>query len=204
MMRRWMVALWLIGAYVVAWSQGDPVPAEGAAQAERARIESLREKKTLELDAQDAACLSKFAVTDCQNQVGVRRRQMLSELKAREAALNGVERRQKGDDQLKQGQAKEAENRQRQLDSQATAEKLVLEDRQKTQRDKQRAHQQQAQPVGGKAAAVKSGPLVDAQTVQKNREAYLEKQTALEKRRKDRDQRVMDAGKAGPPLPLAP
>lgn len=207
MTRKWLIGLWLSGACAMAWSHGDPGQAENSAQAaqtERARIDSLREKKTVELDAEDAACLSKFAVTDCQNQVGVRRRQMLSELKAQDAVLNDAERLQKGEDQLKQGQAKEVENRQRQLEAQATAEKLGLEDRQQSQSNKQRAHQQQAQTVRSRASAAKFGPVLDAQTIQKNRQAYLEKQKAFEKRRQERDQRVMDAGKGVPPLPLAP
>ena len=187
----------------MAWSQGDLGQAGGAAQAERARIESLREKKTNELDAEDAACLSRFAVTDCQNRVGVRRRQMLFEFKAQEAVRNVAERRQKGEDQLKkQGQVKLGENRQWQLEAQAAAEKLGLEDRQQAQSDKQRAHQRQAQPMGSKLVIVKSGLGMDAKTVEKNREAYLEKQKALEKRRKERDQRLLDHGKGGPSLPL--
>ncbi len=176
---------------------------EGA-QTERARIEGLRQKKTVELDAEDAACLSRFAVADCQNRVSVQRRQMLSDLKRQETSLSAAERQQKGEEQLQRGTAKAEENVQRQLETQATAEKRRLEDRQKAQSDKQRVHREQAQPAGSKAGPSKSGSVMDAMTVAKNREAYLEKQKALEKRRQTRDQRLLDHGKGSAPLPLAP
>ncbi|MES2583895.1 MAG: hypothetical protein V4627_14330 [Pseudomonadota bacterium] len=202
MMRQWMVALCLWGLSVAVWSQGDPGLAAGGVQSERARIDSQRQQRTTELDAEDAACLSRFAVTDCQNQVGVRRRQMLSDLKRQETSLNAAERQQKGEEQLQRGTDKAVENVQRKLDAQTTAEKNLLVDRQKAQDDKHRAHKEQAQPMRNTAPTAKSGSVLDAQTIEKNREAYLEKQKALEKRRKERDQRVLDHGKGGPPLPV--
>jgi hypothetical protein len=38
----------------------------------------------------------------------------------------------------------------------------------------------------------------------RNREAYLEKQQAAQKRRKEREQRLIDHGPGAPPLPMAP
>lgn len=201
MMRQWMVALWLCGLCAACWSQADPVPSEGWAQAERIRINSERQQKTAELDAEEAACLSRFAVTDCQNQVGVRRRQMLSELKRQEAVLNAAERKQRGVEQLQREEVKAAENVQRQRDAQLRTDKSLTEDRQKKQDDKQRSHQQRAQPVKSQAPAAKTGTVLDAETVEKNRQAYSEKQKALEKRRQERDQRLLDHGKGSQPLP---
>ncbi len=201
MMRRWMIALRLTGQSAVGWCQGDTGPAAGGAQTERVRIDSLRQQKTAEFDAEDIACLSRFAVTDCQSQVGVRRRQMISDLKRQETSLNAAERLQKGEEQLQRGTDKAVENVQRKLDAQATAEQNQLKDRQKAQDEKRRTHQQQAQPVRSESPAAKSGTVLDAQTIEKNREAYLEKQKALEKRRRERDQRLLDHGKGGPSLP---
>lgn len=203
MMRRWWVALWLAGLGTAGWSQGVPDVVVGG-QAERLRIDSMRQQKTAELDAEESACLSRFAVTDCQNEVGVRRRQMLSDLKRQEAVLNAADRKQRGVEQLQREELKAADNVQRQRDAQTRTEKSVLDDRQKTQDDKQRSHRRQAQPVRSQAPVAKTGAVLDAETIEKNRQAYSEKQKALEKRRQERDQRMLDHGKGSQPLPLPP
>ena len=203
MMRRWWVVLWLAGLGTAVWSQGAP-DVGGGGQAERLRIDSMRQQKTAELDAEESACLSRFAVTDCQNEVGVRRRQMLSDLKRQEAVLNAADRKQRGVEQLQREELKAADNVQRQRDAQTRTEKSVLQDRQKTQDDKQRSHRQRAQPVKSQAAVAKTGAVLDAETIEKNRQAYSDKQKALEKRRQERDQRLLDHGKGSQPLPLPP
>ena len=65
-------------------------------------------------------------------------------------------------------------------------------------------HMQLPMKEGCKTGAIKAGAVVDDKTAEKNRHAYLEKQKALERRRMERDQRLIDAGKAVPPLSLAP
>lgn len=204
MMRRCLVALWFASMSFAGWGQGDTGLMVSGNPAERARIESLRQQKTAELDAEDAACLSRFAVTDCQNQVGVRRRQMLSDLKRQEAVLNAAERKQRGTEQLERAELKAADNVQRQLEAQANTDKQALQTREQAQQDKQRAHQLRAQPARNQDPTAKSGTELDAKTVEKNREAFLEKQQALEKRRQERDQRLLDHGKGAAPLPLPP
>ena len=183
MTRKWAILLWLFGTCAVGLGHADTGQPLGSVQAERARIEDLRQKNMAELDVQDAACLSRFAVTDCQSQVGVRRRQMLSEFKAQEAVFNAAERQQKGQVQLQQGKVKEVENEQRQLRAHAATDYRGQQDRQKAQDTKQRAHQRPPRPVGSKAGALKSDSVVNDKTAEKNRHAYLEKQKALEKRR---------------------
>lgn len=204
MMRRGMVALWLFGLCAASWSQSDPGPAQDGIQAERLSIDKVRQQKTAELDAQEATCLSRFAVTDCQNQVGVLRRQMLSDLRRQESVLNAAERKQKGAEQLQREEVKAAENAQRQRDAEARAAKAELQDRQRAQADKQRSHQQRAQPVKSRAPDAKSGAVLEAETIEKNRQAFSDKQKALEKRRQERDQRLLDHGKGGQSLPLPP
>lgn len=187
-----------------AWCQGDAGQAPEGGEAERARIDAIRQQRTAELDAEDAACSSKFAVTDCQNKVGVRRRQMLADLKRQEAKLNAAQRQKKGLEQLQRAQNKASESAQHQLDVQANTEKSSEEERKKTLEEKVLNHQKQASPRSNKTPDAKSTSALDAPTVEKNRAAYLEKQKALEKRRQERDQRVLDHGTGGPPLPVAP
>ena len=71
---------------------------------QRQRIDAARKEKLTEFTTQDAACLSRFAVTDCQNKVGVRRREMLTDLRRQEARLNELDRRQKGESQVLRSQ----------------------------------------------------------------------------------------------------
>ena len=105
---------------------------------------------------------------------------------------------------LQQGKVKEAETEPRQLRANAATDYRGQQDRQKAQDIKQRAHQRPPRPVGSKAGALKPDSVVNDKTAEKNRHAYLEKQKALEKRRSERDQRLIDAGNGVQPLPFAP
>lgn len=187
-----------------AWGQEDAAAQVSGVEQERQRIDSVRQQKTAELDAQEAACLSKFAVTDCQNKVSVRRRQMLADLKRQEARLNDLQRRQKAAEQVQRTQDKAKESAQRQAELQSAPPGETQADRQKMQDEKVWNHQQQAIQGQGKASGPKTASGPDAATAEKNRAAYLEKQKAAEKRRRDREQKLLDHAKDGPPLPVAP
>lgn len=197
-----VLAAWLL--VCPAWSQQDASSVLGNQESERARIDNTRQQKTAELDAEESACLSKFAVTDCQNKVGVRRRKLLSDLKRQEAAFNALERRQKGQEQLQRSEEKAADRAARQLELQTGPDRTSQNDKKKAQDDKILNHQLRAHPAGSPQPAGKSTSTPDPKQVEANREAYAEKQKALEKRRKDRDQRLLDKGVGSPPLPVAP
>ncbi len=186
------------------WSQEQEVPELARLDSERARIGVVRQQKNAELDIEDAACQSKFAVTDCQNQVGARRRQMLAELKSREVELNARERLLKGMEQLQRSEQKAVDRIAREAQAQADADSAALSDKRAAQAEKILNHQQQANPAGARTTTGKTTSALDPQEVEKNRAAFAEKQQALEKRRKDRDQRILDHGNGGPPLPLRP
>ncbi len=204
MKRRWMMGLLLTGYSAMALSQAVPDPVPGDAAEQRIRINSLRQQKSAELDREEAACLSRFAVTDCQNQVGVRRREMLTDLKRQESSLNAVERLQKNSEKLLHAEQKAAESVQRQQEAMTAADNPQTADRQKTLDGRLHTHQQKAQPTVGKAPVAKPRNMLEPKVVEKNREAFVEKQKALEKRRQERDQRLLDHGKGAPALPLPP
>jgi len=197
-----VLVAWLLAC--PAWSQQDAPPNMVNLESERARIDSTRQQKTAELDAEALACLSRFAVTDCQNKISARRRQMLSDLKRQEASLNALERRQKSLEQLQRGEEKAADRAARQLELQTGPDGTSQSDKKKAQDDKILNHQQRANPAGSPQPAGKSSSPLDPKEVEANREAYAEKQNALEKRRKERDQRLLDKGAGSPPLPAAP
>ncbi|MEO7105108.1 MAG: hypothetical protein ABIZ09_01935 [Rhodoferax sp.] len=126
---------------------------------------------------------------------------MLAELKRQEGALNAVERRQKGLEQLQKSENKAAESAQRELDTQAGTDKTTEEDRQKTLDGKVLSHREQAKAETRKSKQPKSTSALDDATVQKNRAAYQDKMKELEKRREDRDKRLQEHGPSSAPLP---
>ena len=197
-----VLAAWLLAC--PAWSQQDAPPDRVNPESERTRIGNMRQQKTAELDAEALACLSRFAVTDCQNKVSARQRQMLSDLKRQEASLNALERRQKGLEQLQRGEEKAADRAARQLEVQTGLDHASQSDKKKAQDEKILNHQQQAKPAGSPLPAGKSTSVLDPREVEANREAYAEKQKALEKRRIEREQRLLDKGAGSPPLPKTP
>ena len=186
-----------------AWSQQDAAPGVDSMGAGRQRIDSIRRQKTAELDAQDAACLSKFAVNDCQNKVSARRRAMLADLKRQESRLNAVERLQKEAEQRKRSEEKAADHAQREAELQAGPKSATQEERQQTLDEKVRNHPKPAARAEGQAPGPKAASGLDADTIAKNREAYLERQKAAEKRRQERDKRLQEHGTGGSaPLPV--
>jgi hypothetical protein len=191
---------WLLMASV-AWGQSVDMRDLDPAEKERIRIESVRQQITADLDAEDAACLARFAVTDCQSKVSARRRKVMADLKRQEGALNAEQRRQKGIDQMRNSSEKAAASAAREAELQSVPATQQQDDRRKSLDEKILNHQRQANPVASKASA--SNPL-DPKQVEKKRDAYLEKQNAVEKRRRERDQRLLDHGKGGPPLPAEP
>jgi glucan-binding YG repeat protein len=205
-MKIWLrIAAFLLLAWTAsAWGQGDggQTPPDGSAAVERVRIDAVRQQKTVELDAEDAACLSKFAVTDCQSKVGTRRRQMLADLKRQEANINAIERRQKVAEQAQKTQEKSAEGAQRERDMHVGTKKTTEEERQKSLDEKVLNHKNQAKL--SEAPTTKSTSKLDAAAVEKNRAAHQDKLTELEKRRQERDKRLKDHPASGPPLPVAP
>ena len=193
-----VTALALLLAVVArAWGQVDPGEA-------RASIDATRQQATIALDAQDAACLSKFAVTDCQSKVGSRRRLMLADLKRQEGALKAAERRQKGLEQLQQSEGRAAENAQREQVGRGHTEHPTEQERQNNLDVKRLSHQDQAKAASNKTKGGGSTSALDAATVEKNRTAYQDKVKELEKRRLERDKRLQDSGKWVPPLPVSP
>lgn len=187
-----------------AWGQEAAVSAMDRFDQELQRIGSVRDQKTAELDAQDAACLNQFAVTDCQNKVAARRRQILADLKRQESTVKDAQRRQKAADQIQRSADKAAEKAQREAELQASEKGESESVRQKAQDEKVQSHRQQAKPAEPKASGPKVASGLDAEAQAKNRAVYQEKMQATEKRRQERDQRVRDHGTGGPPLPATP
>ena len=202
-----LARLIMLACMVLAESSMAESPAQSAVaepDLKRQQINALRKEKLTELAAQDAACLSRFSVTDCQNNVGVRRRQMLSDLRRQEARLDEVDRRQKGADQLQRSQDKAADRAQRASEVSATIDRDTQDERQKALDEKVQSHKKQAKTESPSVPAIKPTSGLDAQTIEKNRRAYAEKQRAVEQRQQDREKRLLDNVNGSAPLPKTP
>ena len=197
-----LLACTVLAASAMAEAPAQPAVAEPDLQ--RQQINVMRKERLKELAAQDAVCLSRFSVTDCQNNVGVRRRQMLSDLRRQEARLDEVDRRQKGADQLQRSQDKSADMAQRASEVSAKTDHDTQEERQKALNEKVLSHKKQAKPVSPSVPALKAASGLDAETIEKNRGAYAEKQRAAAQRRQEREKRLLDNVNGSAPLPQRP
>ncbi|MBK6999144.1 MAG: hypothetical protein IPH35_03950 [Rhodoferax sp.] len=157
----------------------------------RQSIATLRQQKMAEFDAQDAQCQSRFAVTDCQNTVAVRRRQMLSDLKNQEVQLDDAQRHQKGAQQLLRSQ-----------------DKLDDWERQRQSAEHPKSPQEKRHPLSPaspKLSTAKVPAGLDASTIAQNRADYQAKQAALIQRRLERDKRLKEqANHRATALPTSP
>lgn len=157
-------------------------------------IATVRQQKMAEFDAQDAQCQTLFAVTDCQNAVAVRRRQMLSELKNQEVQLDDAQRRQKGAQQLLRSQEK-LDDRERQRPANARPESP----------EEKRHPLSPANPLSPKPSTARVPAGLDTSTMARNRADYQAKQAALVQRRLERDKRLKEqADHRATALPVAP
>ena len=199
MKTRWLLVLVTV-LQGVGWGQDVPTADADSLANERARIANLRQQQEAQFDAQEYACQSKFAVNDCVKTVKKRRLAMQSDLKRQERLLNDAQRQQRGAEQLQRSNEKAAESAHRQQDNAGQSDAPSLGDRQKAQDEKVLNHRKQATAEGGRSPAGKTAAPPDAQA----REAYTEKQKALNERRLERDKRLKEHGTTSPGLPVPP
>ncbi len=77
-----------------------------ASQAERQQIAAARQSIASDFAAQEQACRQRFAVTDCVEDVRVRRRQALAPWREKELALDAADRQRRADERRAAIQAK--------------------------------------------------------------------------------------------------
>lgn len=212
-----------------AWSQSPPVAAieVPAPDSEAfARIEATRTRETATLDAQEAACYQRFAVSACVKDVQSRRRAMLAGLRQQEAVLHERQFAAQGAEQLRRTAQKVEERKQQDLELQASRPAQQRDTKLRAQQEKQAEHaQSQAQaekaavpstglagkplqtstsaPVAAATAPAASGLTPAEQAL--NRASFARKQADLEKKRRDIAKRLAEKGtKPAAPLPVPP
>ncbi|HSV50983.1 MAG TPA: hypothetical protein VLJ57_02620 [Burkholderiaceae bacterium] len=116
---RLALLFWLACA-LPAWSQA-PAPAPGSVeyvQEERGRITAQRQDVQARFAVEQAACYKRFAVTDCQQESRVRRRDELADLRRQEISLNDAERKKRGAEQTRKVESKVAAEKLEQAEAQ--------------------------------------------------------------------------------------
>jgi hypothetical protein len=130
-------AAWALPLAVLA----DEVPASQDAPLERLRIDRERGQANVELNAKEQRCYSNFAVNACLHEVGMRRIQIMSDLRRQETKLNDAQRMHQGQEQRDRMQEKTV-NRAVQDAQALEATGTGFTEKQAAQRDKQAAHAQ--------------------------------------------------------------
>ena len=126
-------ALPLLFMGFVWWSGAQ---AQTTADAERLRIGTERAKLEAGFTREDTACYKKFLVNNCLDEVKIRRREALADLRRQEISLDDQERKIKGAEQIRKTEEKASpEKQQQEADRRAEALK-EYEDR--LEREKQK------------------------------------------------------------------
>lgn len=139
-MKKRLVLLLFTSVLAPAWGQDDE-----AERAQRARIAAERSQANAAYQAEEKACYSKFAVNDCLNDAGRRRRAVLADLRRQEISLNDEQRKRRAAEKLRS--IEERSREQGSLDQRAKAEQG-----QRTREDRA------AQKAADRASADISGP----------------------------------------------
>jgi colicin import membrane protein len=204
-MKKLAVLLVLVGLSCLVWSQ--PLGFEQAIAKERDRLKRLEAQEDSRYKQESSACYQRFAVTDCLNEVRGRRRQTMEDLRRQEIALNEMERKQQGADQLKRTEEKSSE--QNQLDEANRRAQAAEEHRERIERSEQKKIDRANADLerAGQTPRVKNtlpGPYTDASKASEMEAFTKKQQQALDaKARRDKALAERDASKVLP-LPARP
>lgn len=174
-----IIVLLLCAAWsVVGLGQPAVIPAQTgvaapSADAERTRISAERARLEAGFAAEDAVCYRKFMVNNCLDDVKLKRRDALSDLRRQEISLDEQERKAKGADQLRKTEEKSSlKNQQEAADKRASALKDFADrmDREK-QKKEGRATMQSNEKLNSDAAANRNKANQDKAGERANRQA---------------------------------
>lgn len=99
-----MILCLAVNLALAAQGQVPPAPAPepngSLVDAERARIQSLRNQAQIQFAQEEVRCYQKFAVNDCLQKARVVRRDLVADLRRQELSVNSAEAKRKGAEQL--------------------------------------------------------------------------------------------------------
>ena len=145
-MKNWIV----FGLFLTSFA----AQAQISSDAERLRISVERSRLEAAFTLEDSACYKRFLVNNCLDEVKVRRRDALADLRRQEIVLNDESRKAKAAEQIQKTEDKSSnEKLQQEADKRAQAAKDFDE---RTVRDKQKVAGREALQAGEKAKAESS------------------------------------------------
>ncbi len=195
-MMRWCSAAWLAGLFVfVAHAQPMVDGLENPEQL-RSAIEAQRTQKTQEWDNLERECYGKFAVNDCIKKVQQQRIRGMAEFKRQLEVLDSSARMQRATDQLQRLEQKKHEQQKRELENAAAVPSV-------------REQSEQKQPKSPKTSATARTPKSPSASlgpsqIRANQQAYEQKLQDAEKRKAERDKRLLERDPNAKRLPPSP
>ena len=180
--------------------------------AERARITAERAKLEAGFNVEDAACYKKFLVNNCLDEIKLRRRDALADLRRQEITLNALERKAKGAEQVKKTAEKSSPEKQQQ-DAEKRAAALkdsqARMDREK-QKNADRADAQSSELTNSEALAKRIKGNQDKAVVRNSKQAaaaeevkkFNERQENAKERRAQHDRDQLNQTKPAKSLPV--
>lgn len=199
-MNKLWFALLALGVAFCAWGQEGASHGIASVGLERSRIDAQRRQALVAFVAEEHACQSRFAVSACVRDLGLRRNALLAELKRQEASLNDAERLKRGADQIKRAEEKSAERVRSEQDATETSSSAQLE-KKAAQDAKLRVHQKPKSGSGSQARESKKEGVLSEAAINENRLAYARKLDAANKRKLEREKRLSEPGIGSLPTP---
>jgi len=187
-MKSFVIGFLLLSMGGLASSQIVPVNVQTAdIDAQRAAIATERNRLEAGFLNEDAACYKKFAVNSCLENVNVRRRAVMADLRRQEILLNDEQRKSKAEQQIRKSQEK------------SSPENLQLEGQRRTQaiedfRSRQGREQENAQrrnaAVANEAAARDANAARLANHEKKNQIRAEKQVNAVEEAKKINERQI--------------
>ena len=180
--------------------------------AERVRINAERVQLEAGFNLESAACYKKFLVSNCLDEIKLRRRNVLADLRRQEIALSALERKAKGAEQVKKTEEKSSPEKQQQ-DAEKRAAALkdyqLRLDREK-QKNADRADAQSSEQTNSEALAKRIKGNHDKAIVRNSKQAaaaeevrkFNERQENAKERRAQHDRDQLNQTKPAKSLPV--
>jgi colicin import membrane protein len=179
---------------------------------ERVRINAERVKLEAGFNLEIAACYKKFLVNNCLDEIKPRRRDSLADLRRQEIALNAMERKVKGADEVKKTEEKSSPEKQQQdVEKRAAAlnDFKARMDREK-QKNADRVDAQSSEQSKSEALAKRIKDNQDKATVRNSKQAaaaeevkkFNERQDNAKERQAQHDRDQLNQTKPAKSLPL--
>ena len=170
----------------------------------RGAIENLRIQKTEEFDRIQHACYQKFAVNDCLSTLNAQRRQLMADLKRQEEAISSSERMQKAAEQLQRLEQKKRDAEQRNAEAKPVDPIVVEYEKRHSQQEKADQHQQKAAENSPREPKIRASEVPAPSVLRQRQAAYAQKIAEANRRKADRDKRMLEQNPTIQGLPKPP